>query len=191
MQKRYRKRNFILLFQDTDLMKRIFTLVIIVSSVMTGFSQEESWLSFPIRTNDSTAIDTSEKVTLNYDSQDGVVNIHKDDRIDKLKEFVRVGEDGIDGVLIDGYRVMIYFDQDKTKSEQQKAHFISLYDEHKAYVDYVAPNYRVRVGNFRTKLEAEKLKQEILPMFPTAIVVQDKIQLPVIEGQEPANGSNQ
>jgi len=45
-------------------------------------------------------------------------------------------------------------------------------------MDYSAPNYRVRVGNFRTELEAEALKQELIGIFPTALVVADKIQLP-------------
>jgi len=69
----------------------------------------------------------------------------------------------------------------KSAAEQQKAYFMSLYPQHKTYVDYLAPNYRVRVGNFRTQLEAEKLKHEIIGAFPTSIVVADKIQLPVVE----------
>lgn len=168
-------------------MKQILVTIFILAFGFAGECQEENWLTFPAKSNDTLALDSTEVVTLNYDVEDGVVNIHKDERIEGMKSFVRAGEESIDGVLIDGYRVMIYFDQDKTKSEQQKAHFISLYNEHPAYVDYVAPNYRVRVGNFRTQLEAEKLKQEILAMFPTAIVVADKIQLPPLDGERPGN----
>ncbi|MDA7804304.1 SPOR domain-containing protein, partial [Crocinitomix sp.] len=79
---------------------------------------------------------------------------------------------------INGYRIVIFFDQDKSIVSQQKANFLSRYHGHKAYIDYVAPNYRVRVGNFRTKLEAEALKAELLTYFPTAVVVEDHIQLP-------------
>lgn len=165
-------------------MKQFFAILIFVSLANAGLSQEERWLTFPAKVNDTLVLDTSQRASLNYEVEDGELNIHKDDRIEGLKSFVKSGEERLDGVLIDGYRVMIYFDQDKTKSEQQKAHFISMYDEHPAYVDYVAPNYRVRVGNFRTKLEAEKLKQEILVLFPKAIVVADKIQLPPINGEK-------
>ena len=119
------------------------------------------------------------------------MTFHQDERLDKLEKFVRANEESLDGVLIDGFRVLIYFDQDKTNSEQQKAHFMSIYEQHKAYVDYMAPNYRVRVGNFRTRLEAEQLKQEILMIFPTAIVVADKIQLPSLEDPKTVvNGGN-
>jgi hypothetical protein len=145
-----------------------------------SFSQEEGWMSF--RSNERDSTDTTKMTqTLDYSKEDGEVKVHKDKRIDELEKFVRFGEESLDGVLIDGYRVLIYFDQDKGKAEQQKAHFMSLYNDVTAYVDYSAPNYRVRVGNYRTRLEAEKLKQDILGIFPTAIVVEDKIQLPKLD----------
>ena len=158
-------------------MVRFIAFIFVLNFSISAICQEENWLSFPAQTDDSTATST----TLDYSVEDGKVDVHKDARIDKIAEFVRSGEESVDGVLIDGYRVLIYFDQDKAKSEQQKARFMQMFDDHKAYVDYLAPNYRVRVGNFRTKLEAEKMKQQILEIFPTAIVVKDKIQLPVIE----------
>ncbi|MBD3639161.1 MAG: SPOR domain-containing protein [Crocinitomicaceae bacterium] len=163
-------------------MKKIFVLTVLSTITFCGFSQKDGWLSFSTKRSDTLVSkqDSAAHIAqLNYEVEDGTLNIHKDERLDELAKFVRSGEESIDGVLIDGYRVMIYFDQDRNKSEQQKAQFLSIYnDEYKAYVDYVAPNYRVRVGNFRTRLEAEKLKQELLAIFPTAIVVEDRIQLP-------------
>ncbi len=138
-----------------------------------SISQDTS-LGFP------TTQDTLPKVAnkLNFAAKPGTVVVHKDERITKIEEFVRYGEESIEGVKIDGFRVLIFFDMNKTVAEQQKAYFITMYPEHKAYVDYMAPNYRVRVGNFRTELEAERLKVELIGSFPTAIVVADKIQLP-------------
>lgn len=166
---------------------KIVAIICLLTLSHTGLSQDNDWMTFP-----SDSSDTLKKiVNLNYEANDGTVTFHQDERIDKLEKFVRADEESLDGVLIDGFRVLIYFDQDKTNSEQQKAHFMSIYEDHKAYVDYMAPNYRVRVGNFRTRLEAEKIKQEILMIFPTAVVVEDKIQLPVIEDPETEiNGNN-
>jgi hypothetical protein len=118
--------------------------------------------------------------TLNYEKVDGQVILIEDARLNELADFVRSGENTVEGVKIDGYRILIFFDQSKSSAEQQKSNFMSHYSQHKAYIDYVAPNYRVRVGNFRTKLEAEALKAELLHLFPTAIIVEDKIQLPSI-----------
>ena len=164
-------------------MKKTFFTLILSSILLMSYSQDSGWMTFPTR-KDSVAV--NEK--LDFTKDDGTLTVHKDKRIEDLEKFVRSGEESLDGVLIDGYRVLIYFDQDKDKAEQQKAHFLSLYNDVTAYVDYSAPNYRVRVGNYRTKLEAEKLKQEILSIFPTAIVVADKIQLPELTTSENGQG---
>lgn len=157
-------------------MKTIIITALGLTISSFGFSQDD-WLKFPNQTKDSTRAD---HVSLNYTSGKGKVTVHKDARLDKLSEFVKTGEETLEGVKIDGFRIVIYFDQTKSKVEGQRAAFLSRYSEHKAYIDYVAPNYRVRVGNFRTRLEAEAMKAEILNSFPTAVVVEDRIQLPVL-----------
>lgn len=162
-------------------MKLTFGLILIFLGCINAIAQDE-WLSYPAK-NDT---DTVVTYQIKFNQNGGELKVYKDDRLDKIEEFVRADEGTVDGVKMDGYRVLIYFNQDKSLSEQQKAKFIRLYPEHKAYLDYMAPNYRVRVGNFRTKLEAEALKAEILEIFPTAIVIEDKIQLPEI----PVEGDN-
>ncbi|MEX1002570.1 MAG: hypothetical protein WDZ35_10690 [Crocinitomicaceae bacterium] len=184
------KKEFLYFCSDTINMKIILTVICAFLLQQFCFSQEEDWLSYPVdsmNTGDSLSVMSDSlqaALALDFSQEDGTITVHQDNRISRLEEFIRSGEESLDGVLIDGYRVLIYFDQDKTKSEQQKANFMSVYEEHKAYVDYSAPNYRVRVGNFRTRLEADKLKQEIIGLFPTAIVVEDKIQLPNLPESE-------
>ena len=149
-----------------------FFIVILMCGI-NSFSQDRS-LSFPSNSDTLPTV----KNSLNFASKPGKMTVYKDERIVGIEKFVRAGEESIDGVKIDGFRVLIFFDMNKSIAEQQKAHFIMLYPEHKAYIDYSAPNYRVRVGNFRTELEAEALKFELIAIYPTAIVVGDKIQLP-------------
>lgn len=155
-------------------MRKLFLLTTVVLTLSKSYCQDTS-LGFP--GNGSENLPTANKLDFTT-SKPGKMIVYKDERLDKISEFVRTGEETIEGVKIDGYRVIIFFDMNKSLAEQQKAMFITMYPEHKAYIDYLAPNYRVRVGNFRTELEAEKLKQEILASFPTSIVVPDKIQLP-------------
>ena len=147
-------------------------LFIVLMTLGGQLKAQKDWLKFP---TDSVR---SVHAKLNYKSQRGKVTIHKDARLDKLAEFNRSGEDSVEGVKIKGYRIVIFFDQDKSIVSQQRANFLARYKEHRAYVDYVAPNYRVRVGNFRSRLEAEGLRNELLPFFPTAVVVDEFIQLP-------------
>jgi len=141
---------------------------------------QDDWMRYTPKSGDSLK---AEHVNLDYKTTKGKVTLHQDSRIDKLSEFVRSGENTVEGVKIDGYRIVIFFDQDRTIVAQQKANFLARYSGYKAYVDYVAPNYRVRVGNFRTQLEAEGFKAELLAYFPTSVVVADKIQLPVLPAE--------
>jgi hypothetical protein len=147
---------------------------------MNQANAQDGWMRFPAKTADSSHAD---HVNLDYKTTKGKVTLHQDSRLDKLNEFVRSGENTVEGVKIDGYRIVIFFDQDRTIVAQQKANFLARYSGYKAYVDYVAPNYRVRVGNFRTQLEAEGFKAELLAYFPTSVVVADKIQLPDLPTQ--------
>ena len=154
-------------------MKLSALLILFSVSVLNSISQDTS-LSFPGNSDTLRTVRNS----LNFAQKPGKMTVYKDDRITTIEKFVRSGEESLEGVKIDGFRVLIFFDMSKSIAEQQKAHFMTLYPEHKAYMDYSAPNYRVRVGNFRTELEAEALKQELIGIFPTALVVADKIQLP-------------
>lgn len=79
---------------------------------------------------------------------------------------------------INGYRVQIYFGSEKAKALEMKSKFLSSYHTTPAYLDYQQPYFKIRVGDFRTKLEAYKFLQEILLDFQGAFIVNDEIELP-------------
>jgi hypothetical protein len=84
---------------------------------------------------------------------------------------------------IPGYRIQIFFDSGINSSDrarQAREEFLALYPDMPAYVSWKAPNYRVRVGDFRSRLEAEKVLQSILIGYPNAWVIKDEINFPAI-----------
>ena len=62
-----------------------------------------------------------------------------------------------------------------------RAQFSRKYPKIETYVTYNAPNYILKVGDFRTQLEADQLKTEVSSEFPTSFVVQERINLPRID----------
>ena len=82
---------------------------------------------------------------------------------------------------IKGYRVKIHFGGDKSKEKEIKAQFLSKYPDVPAYEKYDQPNFNIRVGDFRTKLEAYKLLKQIQTDFPASFIVQDDIEMPPID----------
>ncbi len=82
---------------------------------------------------------------------------------------------------IKGYRIKIHFGADKNKAKEVKAKFIAKYPDVPAYEKYDQPNFNIRVGDFRTKLEAYKFLKEVQIEFPSAFLVQDEIEFPKID----------
>lgn len=107
----------------------------------------------------------------------GIVNVYEDYRIAKLVDkYMDAHSDG----KIDGYRVQLFFG-DRDSARETKATFLKKYPTTRADVTYLAPNFRVRVGNFRTLLDAEKFKNEINGLFPNCYIVPEKIPLPPLK----------
>ncbi len=82
---------------------------------------------------------------------------------------------------IKGYRIKIHFGADKNKAKEIKADFITKYPDVPAYEKYDQPNFNIRVGDFRTKLEAYKFLKQVQADFPASFLVQDEIEMPKLE----------
>lgn len=85
---------------------------------------------------------------------------------------------------ISGFRVRIFFDNKQTarvESETALKRFESMYRDIKAYRTYANPYFKVTVGDFRTKSEAMEALARIKPEFPTAFVVKESIEYPVVD----------
>jgi hypothetical protein len=80
-----------------------------------------------------------------------------------------------------GYRVQIHFGQEKAKAMEIKSKFMAQHKDVSSYLDYQQPYFKIRVGDFRTKLEAYKLLQEISGDFSGSFIVSDDIELPKID----------
>ncbi|MBS1763788.1 MAG: SPOR domain-containing protein [Bacteroidetes bacterium] len=76
-----------------------------------------------------------------------------------------------------GYRVQLYFGQQRDKAYEMRTEFIKLFPQTGAYVIYQQPNFKLRVGDFRTRLEAQKALQEYLTHYSSAFVVRDEIRM--------------
>ena len=83
-----------------------------------------------------------------------------------------------------GYRVRIFFDNKQTarvESEETLKRFESMYHDVVAYRTYANPYFKVTVGDFRTRSEAVKLLERIKGAFPSAFVVKENIEFPVVD----------
>lgn len=85
---------------------------------------------------------------------------------------------GVNEETTSGYRVQIFFGSSRQAAYDAQAKFNEEYPEMRTYIIYNEPNFKVRAGDFRTRLEAQKLLQEIRPMFNSLFIIQEKINPP-------------
>lgn len=74
-----------------------------------------------------------------------------------------------------GFRVQIFSGLEREEAYAQQTKFKSLYPGVTSYVSYTQPNYRIRVGDFRTKLEAQKFMNELKRQYSSLFIFAEKI----------------
>ena len=80
-----------------------------------------------------------------------------------------------------GFCVQIFFESgsnSRERAEKYRTSFLSKYPKHSAYLTFKEPNFRVRVGDFRTRSEARGFREKIAADFPQSFVVKDEVRYP-------------
>jgi len=102
------------------------------------------------------------------------INVIKDSRIDD-----KVAQKAQKQIL--GYRVQICFESNKEIVDQVRAKFITQFPKIDTYITFEAPNFNLKVGDFRTQIEAEKIKEKIAADYSITIVHKELINLPRVD----------
>lgn len=108
---------------------------------------------------------------------EGKIEVVQDEKISQLAEQYK--KMSLNNPEIDGYRVQIFFDSgsnSKSAAANMKTAFEAVFPETKSYLSYKEPYYRVRVGNFRTQIEAVGFQKKIAAEYPNSFPVKDKIE---------------
>lgn len=166
--------------------KTIYTFIFLALGLLSYSQEEGNWKLFPGK-KDSTEFEDDEKdvafKTLNSidNNRVGYLEVVQDERIKKLQ--AKNNKINEESMSIPGFRVQLFSGSGagvQAEANKIKADFIKLYEKVPAHVDYDAPIWKTRVGDFRTQLEAEKFLLEIQENFPNSFVVKDNIKMPDI-----------
>ncbi|MDR2868173.1 MAG: SPOR domain-containing protein [Bacteroidales bacterium] len=78
---------------------------------------------------------------------------------------------------MEGYRVQIAAFSSSVSAHNVKNEFKTRFPAQNAYVTYLEPNFRVRVGNFLNRVDAYRLLQQVQAQYPGAFIVKDQISI--------------
>jgi len=122
----------------------------------------------------------------------GVVTVNKDPKIDSLiakrlelnkKEVNHTIRTNAPVVSAMGYRVQIYYGSDRKAVYREQSRFTASYD-YPTYITYKEPNYYLRTGDFRTRLEAQKFMNTLKGTYPTLFIFREKINPPPLTSND-------
>jgi hypothetical protein len=106
----------------------------------------------------------------------GKVEIVKDPRIDTLiARRQSLQAKNPTAASPNGFRVQIYNGNVRNAAYDAQAKFLAKYPGMGSYISYNEPDFKVKVGDFRTKLEAEKFRKELQNMFSGLFIIAEKI----------------
>ena len=119
------------------------------------------------------------KPKADFDSLQSGIVYDEDERTEALLKELQQYEIHGDFVMINGFRIQVYFSNERKLADEQRMKFLRLYPEYEALLEYDAPNYTVKVGAFKTRAEAEEFRTAITSLFPMSIIQRHKIKLPL------------
>ena len=113
------------------------------------------------------------KAQMVVDTVGSNVFVMKDSRLDLLvKKKAEINKKAADAKKPNkGYRIQVLNTTDRNQALATKSKLLTLYPEQKTYLMYQAPYFKIRIGNFVEKAEADDLKKELARMFPTGVFV--------------------
>ena len=101
-------------------------------------------------------------------AQDGKTSVSVDPKIDQLLKEKRKLNTGL--FLNEGYKIQIFYgnsEESKKKLQEFKKEFKDL----DGTIIFNSPNYKVWIGNFKTRIEVERAMVDIKKKYPTALII--------------------
>lgn len=117
------------------------------------------------------------------------IEVKKDPRLDVLaakqseinKRFYAQAANG----LYKGYRIQVLSTFNRDQAFALQSSLVSGFPEQKTYVTYQSPNFRVRIGNFLSREDAEAFRKQLSRYYPEGLyIVEDAVELVLTDPEE-------
>jgi hypothetical protein len=107
-------------------------------------------------------------------TKEGTVRIessaHIDEMVAQKKDYNKTVE------TLQGYKIQIYYGSEK-ECYEVKDEFSSLFSEIPTSIIFSTPQWKLQIGNYRTRLEADHAMVNIKKEYPAAIVLVSEIEI--------------
>ncbi len=113
-------------------------------------------------------------------AQDSIV-VHVDSRIEMLtaRQAVQNRKAALlnRNTRMEGFRVLVLSTKNREEAFKMKAELMQQFPTHKSYTIFQSPNFRIKIGNFVSREDAEILKKALSKSYKQNMyVVRDQIE---------------
>ena len=76
-----------------------------------------------------------------------------------------------------GYRVQVYSGTSSSEANRVRDRSYALFPDITPHIVYIQPNFRVKVGDFIDRLEAQRVYVALRAEFPNALIIPERIEI--------------
>ncbi len=162
--------NFAIFVQNLISMRLIIVVALFFS--FSSSSAQDTIKHYARQVKQASILLDSSAQAVTIDSANSVFGLveKKSEKIDLLIE------DYLENKKYNGYRVQLFSSANRLEAVKAKSKFLKNFADIKSYLVYQAPNYKVRVGDFLDRLEANQQLKVIQEIFPNAFLVKGEIE---------------
>lgn len=103
-------------------------------------------------------------MSVSMHAQEGTVTVNQSPEIDKLLDLKKDIS-----IEAERFKIQIYSGS-RSAAEAAKANFDVAYPQYSSSLEYETPNYKIWVGNFRSRLEADRALIKVKRKFTSAFI---------------------
>ena len=78
---------------------------------------------------------------------------------------------------ISGFRIQMYVGNVRQEADNAKSYVYQLFPELNPYVTYSQPSYRVKVGDFMYRADAEEYLAQVRQQYPSAVILPERVEI--------------
>ena len=101
--------------------------------------------------------------------------MHVNKRLDAILDTIAMHNKSIK--FTNGFRIQIYVGNDRKAADDAKIYTYQTYPEIFPYLSFQQPIYKVKIGDFLNRMDAERYFSDIKDLFPSAMILPDRVEI--------------
>ena len=118
---------------------------------------------------------STEKMTTMPSSTATDIPLHVNKRLDAILDTIAMHNKSIK--FTNGFRIQIYVGSDRKAADDAKIYTYQKYPEIFPYLSFQQPIYKVKIGDFLNRMDAERYFSDIKDLFPSAMILPDRVEI--------------